>query len=646
MLKSASGDFGFILVLALAAVAQTTATASAGSAPASSVRPTVVLADFKNQTGNSLFDDSLTQALSLEIAQSPFLIVLSERQVTDALRGMGQPFNARITASLGRELCLRTNSQDVLEGGIALANHHYQIDVSAIDCRSGATVVRERVEAPSNKEVLQALHKASSKLRAAMGEPSASVRKFDIPAEATTSSLEALAEYRLGLAIQRESGDAPSIPFFKRALARDPDFPMADTLLAGIYGNLRQPSLAIRYAARGYELRNRVGERERFHIAGVYFLETGQMAREIRNYQSWQVEYPRDFVPYNNLGNDYAALGQLNRSLREYRAALQLTPSVIGYTNVVGMELALNRLDDAGATLQEAFAHKLDGRYLHQTLYWLAFLRGDTRQMDRQVAWTAGRAGDEDPLLSMQSDTEAYYGRLRKARNLTRQAVESAVRAGSKETAALWQVNDALREAEVGEVALARQGVASALALSRGRDVELMGAFALARAGYGTQSAALVRSLEKAYPTDSLLKLYWLPTIHATIELDGGNYPEALKELAGVLPYELGGAGTFINYVYPAYVRGDVYLHTRNADAAGVEFQKVLDHSGIVINFVTGALAFLQRGRAYAMAGDTAKARAAYQEFFTLWKTADPDLPVLLQARSEYSSLHLAAAVQ
>jgi len=612
---------------------------STASTMAPAARPSVVLADLDNRTQDALFDHSLTQALVLEINQSPFLSAPSERRVADALLALGRPISEPITASVGRQVCLRTGSQLVLDGVIALEENHYEIDLEAVDCNTGATVADERAQAGSKKDVLKALDSVSANLRLQLGEPESSVRKFSVPAEATTASLEALDDYSLGLAARRDGGDVPSIPFFERALTHDPSFSMAKAVLAVIYGNLRQPTVAVRYATAAYELRNRLGERERLHVSGVYFLETGQMAKEIRNYELWRRIYPGDAVPYNNLGNDYAALGQLTKALWDYSEALRLTPNVVGYTNVAGMELALNRFDDAGSTLDEAFAHQLDGRYLHQTLYWLSFLRGDALQMDRQVAWAAGKAGDEDPLLSMQSDTEAYYGRLSNARKVTLRAVESAVHAGSKEAAALWQVNDALREAEVGSVALAREGVASALALSRGRDVELMAAFALARAGDSAGAAELVHTVEKQYPNDSLLKLYWLPTILSAAKLDAGSGSAACRELRKVLPYELGGAGTFINYIYPAYVRGEAYLRVGNAHAAGMEFQKLLDHRGIVVNFVTGALVQLQLGRAYAMAGDTSKARAAYQAFFSLWEGADSDVPILLQARAEYSRL-------
>ena len=319
---------------------------------------------------------------------------------------------------------------------------------------------------------------------------------------------------------------------------------------------------------------------------------------------------------------------------------MRLAPdNVSNYATLGSTYLILNRLDKAGATFDQALAHQLDSGFLRQYMYLLAFLRGNAAQMEQQVAWAGGKPGDEDVLLSMQSDTEAYYGRLSRARDFSRRAADSAIRAYSKETAALWQLNAALREAELGNTALAEQGITAALALSQARDVKLFAALTLGRSGDAPRARALVEELEESYPTDTIMKLYWLPTINAAIELNKGNSSQALKYLEAVAPYELGTADTFINYLYPAYVRGQAYLRTHNGTAAAAEFQKMLDHRGIVQNFVTGSLAHLQIGRAYAMAGDTAKAKAAYQGFFALWKDADLDVPILKQAKVEYAKL-------
>jgi tetratricopeptide (TPR) repeat protein len=414
---------------------------------------------------------------------------------------------------------------------------------------------------------------------------------------------------------------------------------MAYAGLAVSYGNLGQPSLALEYATKAYGLRDRGTEREKLRIAADYFYATGEFEKEAQTYELWIANYPRDYVPHGNLSANYVSLGQYEKALREQQEALRLAPDdVLNYANMGQIYLVLNRLDEAKAMFDQAQARKLEDVSLRLDMYYLAFLRGDSAQMQQQVAWGAGKPGNEDRMLSAQSDAEAFYGRLSKARVFSRRAVDSAVRADSKETAALWQVNAALREAELGDTASAKQGVTAALALSPGRDVRVVAALALARMGDAPRATALVGELERSYATNTLLKLYWLPTINAAIELNKGNSSQSLVSLETVAPYELGNAG-FINYLYPAYVRGQAYLLAHNGTAAVAEFQKLLDHGGIVLNFVTGSLAHLQLGRAYAMAGDTAKAKSACQDFFALWKDADPDIPILKEAKAEYAKL-------
>ena len=601
---------------------------------------TVVLADFENKTGDAVFDDALKQALAVELGQSPFLNVLSDRKVSDTLEMMGRPANQHITADVGRELCLRTGSKAVLGGAISSLGSHYSIDLTAVECNTGDTLAKQQAEAKSKEDVLTALCRASDSLRSKLGESLASVQKFDAPVEATTTSLDALKSYSVGIKIGREQGEAPSVPFLKRAIELDPNFPMAYAGLAIAYTNLLQRSLAVEYATKAYQLRDRVTEREKLRITANYFLATGEIDKEAQTYELWIANYPRDSVPHGDLGADYVNLGQYDKALAEFQETFRLAPDNVSNHAALGSTyLILNRLDEAGATFNHALAHKLDSGFLRQYIYLLAFLRGDATQMEQQVAWAAGKPGDEDVLLSMQSDTEAYYGRVTKARDFSRRAVDSAIRADSNETAAMWQLNAALREAELGNTAYSKQGVTAALALSPGRDVKLFAALTLARSGDARRAKALADELEKSYPTDTMMKLYWLPTINAAIELNRGNPSQALEYLEGAAPYELGTADTFINYLYPAYVRGQAYLRMHKGTAAAAEFQKMLDHRGIVQNFVTGSLAHVQIGRAYAIAGDTAKAKAAYQDFFNLWKDADPDSPILKQAKAEYRKL-------
>jgi len=630
-----------VLVVTLIAAGLYLRSRSANKATPLTERDTVVLADFDNKTGDPVFDDALKQALAVELGQSPFLNVLSDRKVSETLKMMGRPANEHITADIGRELCLRTGSKAVLGGTISGLGSHYLVDLNAVACNTGDTLAKEQAEATSKEDVLKALSRASSSLRTRLGESLPSVQKFEVPVEATTPSLEALKNYSMGITIGREKGDAPSIPFLKRAIELDPNFPLAYAGLAVKYGNLQQPSLALEYATKAYQLRDRVSEREKLRISAVYFYSTGELEKEAQTYELWIANYPRDSVPHGNLAANYVSMGQYEKALAESQEALRLQPEgMTSYGNLGGAYLGLNRLDEAKVTVDQGFTKGLDGGLLRLVTYYLAFLRGDAAQMEQQVAWGAGKPGDEDVLLSARSDTEAYYGRLSKARDFSRRAVDSAVRADSKETAALWQVIAALRDAELGNTALAMQGVSAALAMSRGRDVKLFAALTLARSGDAPAAKALATELEKNYPSNTILRLYWLPTVNAAIELSRGNSSQALVYLEAAAPYELGAPpplqeGT----LYPAYLRGQADLLAHNGTAAAAEFQKVLDHRGIVVNFLTGSLAHLEIGRAYAMAGDTAKAKAAYQHFFSLWKDADPGIPILKDAKAEFAKL-------
>jgi len=514
--------------------------------------------------------------------------------------------------------------------------------VNAVACNNGDTLAKEQVEAASKEDVLKTLGRAASSIRLKLGESLPSVQKFDVPIEATTTSLEALKSYSMGITVGREKGDAPSIPFLKRAIELDPNFPMAYAALSISYGNLGQPSLALQYATKSYGLRDRVSEREKLRIAADYFFATGELEKEAQTYELWKANYPRDSIPHGNLGANYTSFGQYEKCLAESQEALRLEPDdVTNYANLAGSYISLGRLDEANSVFERALARKLDAGLLRWYIYEFAFLRGESAQMEQQLAWTAGKPGDEDPVLSMQSNTEAYYGRVISARDYSRRAVDSAVRADSKETGALWQVNGALREAEFGEVTEARRRAAAALALASGRDVNVLAALVFARIGDAARARGLVEDLEKHYPSNTMLRLYWLPSINAANEVNKGNSSGALAFLEAAAPYELGSPPPYTNVgtLYPAYLRGQAYLLAHYGKAAIAEFEKLTDHRGVVVNYVTGALTHLYLGRAHAMAGDTAKAKAAYQDFLTRWKDADPDIPILKEAKAEYAKL-------
>jgi len=605
-------------------------------------KDSVLLADFVNKTGDSVFDDALKQALTIELNQSPFLNIVSDRKVEETLRLMGQPAAQHITPELAREVCVRTGSKATVLGSISNLGGQYVIGLNAIGCGSGDTLASEQREASGKRAVLKTLGKAAGELRGELGESLATVEKFDVPVEATTTSLEALKAFSMGDRTARRMGDAAGIPFYKRAIELDPNFALAYQALSVSYFNLNQGDLAAENATKAYELRDRVSERERYRISTTYYhAVTGELEKAIEEYELWSKSYPRDATPPLNLGVVYQQLGQYDKAVVETKEALRLAPTTTGYGNLSFEYIALDKLDDAEKVLREAQAKGFDGLYIRGNLYLLAFRRGDSsKAMEQQLVWAAGRVGDEDAMLSGQADTDAYYGRLVRARDDSRRASESAVRAGSKETAALWRASAGLREAEFGNTAAARENADAALSLQSGSDVKLLVALTLARVGDTAKAKKLVEQLEKerTASTDTMLKLYCLPTVHGAIEISKNNPSQGILDLEATAPYELGGPLAF-PYLYPVWVRGHAYMAAQNGIAAAAEFQKLIDHPGIVLNQPIGSLAHLELGRAYALSGDNVKALASYEKFLTLWKDADPDIPVLIAAKSEYAKL-------
>jgi tetratricopeptide (TPR) repeat protein/predicted Ser/Thr protein kinase len=615
--------------------------------PAANVAPlaekdTVVVTDFANSTGDPVFDGTLKQALAVDLEQSPFMNILTDRKIADTLKLMGQPPTAHVTPDLARELCLRTGSKAILSGSVSKLGRQYVIGLEANACGTGDSLANERAEANSKEDVLKALDTAAAAIRTRLGESLASVQKFDVPVEATTPSLEALKAYSLGITTERTRGDAESIPFMRRAIELDPNFAMAYAGLAVAYSNLGQASLAMEYGKKAYELRDRVSNREKYRISAFYFqFVTGELEKAMEAYELWAKSYPRNSVPHGNLGVLYTTLGQYDKAIAETRRAQELEPTIAGYSNLAALYISVNRLKDARQTLEQAQQKNFDAFIIRAGLYSVAFLSGDTAEMEREVAWTAGRPGEEDQMLNIEADTEAYHGRLGKARDLARQAADSAVRMDDKESAAGYLVFQGLREAELGNAAAARQIVKRALALSPGRDVRVMAALALARAGDTAQASAILEALKNSDPLNTILKVYWFPAIEGSIAMAQNAPDRAITGLEPALPYELGGQPDtgIVTLMYPPYIRGLAYLAQKNGPAAANEFRKFLDHPGIVQNFVLASLARLQLARAYALSGNPAKAKAAYEEFFALWKDADPDVPILKEAKAEYAKL-------
>jgi eukaryotic-like serine/threonine-protein kinase len=607
-------------------------------------KDTIVLADFANTTGDTVFDTTLKQALAVDLEQSPFLNVLSDSKVNGTLRLMGHSPNERVTEELAREICLRAGSKALLAGSIASLGIHYAIELKAVNCQTGDSLGSAQAEADSREKILPSLGQAATTLRGKLGESLASIQKFDKPLEqATTSSLEALQAYSEGLRQQDEKGDAAAVPYYKHAVELDPNFAGAYAAMAVRYANLGQASLGITNSQKAYELRDRVSQREKYYISAQYYTNvTGEVEKAIEQYELWIQNYPRDAIPYTNLAVSYVIEAQYEKSAAQTREALRLDPNnVLIYTNLGQDYLALNRPDEAKATFEQAAANHLDDPYLHLNMYYLAFLQGDVAAMQQQVSWAMGKPGTEDLLLSAHSDTEAYNGRLAKARDLSQHAVDSAKSNDAKETAAIWAVNQALREAEFGNATQARQFASAALALAPlGRDVQLLAALALARAGDSVTAQKFVDKLNSDFPLSTILQHYWLPIVQAEIELAHGNPARAIEVLHSASTYELGDPPQFQpGTLYPVYVRGQAYLRAGNGTAAAEEFQRIIDHRGIVLNFPLGALAHAGLARAYALSGDAARAKGAYQDFFALWKDADPAIPILKEAKAEYAKL-------
>jgi eukaryotic-like serine/threonine-protein kinase len=608
-------------------------------------KDTIVLGDFTNMTGDAVFDDALKTALTVSLRQSPFLNVLSDSEEAKTLQLMTRPADTKLTPEVARELCQRAGSKAYLAGSIASLGSQYVLGLKAVNCQSGDPLAEQQVTASSKEKVLDALGEAASKLRAELGESLATVQKFDVPLEqATTSSLEALKAYSLGQKTFNEKGDADAIPFVKRAIELDPNFALAYDDLAGHYFNLNQPSLGATYARKAFDLRDRVTEREKLIVTADYYGSvTGELEKADQAYEMFTRVYPRDDASYILLGSDSMILGRYEKADTETREAHRLDPNqVVSYANLGAIYLALNRFDEAKAITEEAFVRKLDHPALHLNLYALAFFRSDPTGMKQQFDWAMGKPGTEDWMLSVESDTEAWSGKLGKARERSRQAVESAHHHGEKEPAALWQSNAAIREALLGNEEVARNGAAAALALAPASpDAEAQSALAFTLAGDAAHAQSLADDLAKRFPQDTVVQSVWLATIHAQIETSRKNPARSIELLQAAAPYELGMlSGSAPNScLYPVYVRAEAYLSGQHGSEAVAEFQKILDHRGLLWNCATGALAHLGLARAYTLQGDTAKAKAAYQDFLTLWKDADPDIPILIAAKSEYANL-------
>ena len=656
-LKSAQGPAGSELrkvlvpaavLLVSAAIVGTFFLRSHSTKPATALteKDTVVLADFANSTGDAIFDDTLKTALNVSLRQSPFLSVLSDTEVARTLQLMTRPASTKLTPEVARELCLRAGSKASLAGSIGSLGSEYVLGLKAVNCQSGDTLAEEQVTAGSKEKVLDALGEAASRLRCELGESLATVQKFDVPlAQATTPSLDALHAYSLGRKAMLRDGDSASAEaFFRQAIGLDPNFAHAHLSLGLARFNLKESGLATESFRKAYELRARASEWEKLAIESRYYHSViGDLTSARQTTQLWAQNYPRDSLPPSIMAEIDYQLGQYENALAEVRDSARLDPgNLANFGNLIFVCVSLNRMQEAQAMVERALKSNLDDRDLHEAQYELDFLEANAAGMAQQMAWSMGRPGVEGVFLAIEADTAAYYGLLDKARDLYRQAVASAHTAKEPENAARFEAEAALREALFGNAADAQQRATTALQFSESRHVQFAAALALALADDEVRARKLVNDLDKQYPEDTIVQLNYVPTIRAQLLINGGDGSRAIVVLQKAVPHELGttpDVGLLSLSLYPVYVRGKAYLAAHSGSEAVAEFRKILDHRGVVGNEPVGALARLGLARAYALQGDTVKARAGYRDFLSLWKDADPGIPVLKKAKAEYAKL-------
>jgi DNA-binding winged helix-turn-helix (wHTH) protein/tetratricopeptide (TPR) repeat protein len=612
-----------------------------------SAKDTVVLADFSNSTGDPVFDGTLRQGLEVQLEQSPFLSLISDQRIRRTLALMGRPADARLTPETAQGVCERTGAATVVEGSIAMLGSQYVLGLQAKSCRTGDVLDEKQAQAARKEDVLDALSQMASKFRARVGESLSTVEKYSTPlAEATTPSLEALKAYSAGWQVHAVHGASASMPLFRRATELDPKFAMAHASLGRIYADLDESDLSAESTSRAWQLRDHTSDREKFFIAAGYeTLVTGNLEEARQTCEAWAQTYPREAAPHTMLSGYISKVaGQYEKAAAEAREAVELDPDfAIAYYNLAVNQVYLNRLEQAQNTLRRAVGRGLEIDEFVMLDYDIAFLKGDQAGMEREAARARERSGGENWISNKEAFALAYSGHLRQASNTSRGAVDQAQQAGQKERAGLWEAGTAVRQALFGNAFEAKKRAAAALELSKDREVEYGVALALALSGDSSQARLLADDLERRFPKDTAVRFSYLPVLRARLALAQGDASKAVELLQVAVPHDLGVPRSSIHALfgalYPAYARGEAYLALHQGAEAATEFQEILDHRGIVVSDPIGALAHLQLGRAYALSGDKTKARSSYEDFLTLWKDADPDIPILKQAKAEYSRL-------
>jgi serine/threonine protein kinase/Tfp pilus assembly protein PilF len=599
-------------------------------------KDTILLADFTNTTGETVFDNTLKQALAAQLGQSPFLDVFPEDRVRETLRYMDRSPDDRLTREVAKDICERQGVKAMLLGSISSIGSRYMVSLEAVNSHTSETIAQEHFEVEGKEQVLKSLGPAASRLREALGEELSSIQKFDAPIEqVTTSKLEALQAYSFGFQYHSDGKYREAIPFYKHAIELDQNFASAFARLAYCYNNTRQNELSRAASKKAYELRDRASEREKLYIASSYFGGvTGEWDKQIETLEVWQRTFPRDWTPFNLLANRYTQVGPFEKAITNGQDAVRLNPKAAGsYVNLAIGYMGLNRFDEARNFLQQALAQKLETTNLHARLYQIAFLKSDAAGMKEQLDWAAGKT-DEYLAQNWQAQAAAFSGQLENANHFADRAVDLAQgKSDLKEAAAQMLLQKANRNATLGNCAAISEMVRNGLALSREQAYLIEAGAALAACNQAGAAQPLIDELAKNFPQDTLVNTVWLPAMKAQLELNRGNAPAAIDLLDGSRRYEVYGD------FWPQYVRGMAYLKMKNAAQATAEFQTIVSHRGWYPLSPLYPLAYVGLARAAALNNDAPTARKAYQDFFALWKDADASIPILVEAHKEYDKL-------